>query len=287
MRSVDEPIRLDLDYIQDPHTVADLMRPEGPVRPAIMPRGLRVWLVTSYADARALLADPRVSKDYRKAQPLFQRRASTPDRPAAYFTESLVAHMLNTDPPDHTRLRKLVNKAFTARTVAGLRPRIEQITGELLDEMARADTVDLRESLAFPLPITVICELLGIPEKERDTFRDWSTVLVSSLPGEEIRDASSKMAEYLTGLIAAKRAAPAEDLLSGLVHATDEGDQLSETELVSMAFLLLLAGHETTVNLIGNGVLALLRNPEQLAALRADPGLLPNAVEEFLRYEGR
>jgi cytochrome P450 len=281
---VDEPIRLDLDFIQDPHTAMELIRAEGPVRQTIMPRGLRVWLVTGYSDARALLADARLSKDHRGAQPVFDRQVNATGGVSGAFAQTLAAHMLNSDPPDHTRLRKLVNKAFTARTISRLRPRIEQITTGLLDDMS--GTVDLLESLAFPLPMTVICELLGIPDDDKEDFHSWSGTLVSASPTEEIERASSEMSRYLLTLVEKKRRAPTEDLLSDLVYASDEGDQLSEVELVSMIFLLLVAGHETTVNLIGNGVLALLRHPDQLAALRADPSLVPNAVEEFLRYEG-
>ncbi len=283
-QATDELVRLDLDFIQDPHTAMELLRADGPVRQAIMPRGLRVWLVTGYADARSLLADPRLSKDYRAAGALFDRQLTATGGVSSGFTQSLAAHMLNSDPPDHTRLRKLVNKAFTARTVARLRPRIEEITAGLLDDMS--GTVDLLEAFAFPLPITVICELLGIPDDDKDDFRSWSGTLVSASPAEDVDRASSEMSRYLLSLVEAKRAAPGDDLLSDLVHVSDEGDKLSEVELVSMIFLLLVAGHETTVNLIGNGVLALLRHPDQLAALRADPSLVPNAVEEFLRYEG-
>jgi cytochrome P450 len=195
--------------------------------------------------------------------------------------------MLNSDPPDHTRLRKLVNKAFTGRTVARLRPRVEAITAELLDALAGQERADLVPSFAAPLPITVICELLGVREEDRAEFAGWSKTLLSAaaLP-EEMQAAAQNMLTYLTGLIAQKRAEPAEDLLSDLVHASDDGDSLSEPELVSMAFLLLVAGHETTVNLIANAVLALLREPEQLARLRAEPELLPGAVEEFLRFDG-
>ncbi|WP_020421854.1 cytochrome P450 [Amycolatopsis sp. ATCC 39116] len=288
MRVVDEPIELDDDIIQDPHALYRALREEGPVRPAIMPRGLRVWLVSGYAEAKALLADPRLSKDANRAQELFQMRLTATggtggDDPSGSL---LRHHMLNSDPPDHTRLRKLVNKAFTARTVAALRPRIEQITDELLDAVAARGRVDLLDAFAYPLPITVICELLGIPEEERGDFREWSNTLLNSGPADDFHDAARSMAGYLTALVAAKRAAPTQDLLSDLVHVSDEGDQLSPEELVAMAFLLLVAGHETTVNLIGNSVLALLRHPDQMAALRADPSLLPGAVEEFLRFEG-
>jgi cytochrome P450 len=285
MRLVDEPIKLDHDFFRDPHAAYAWLRTEAPVCPAIMPRGLRVWLVTSYADAKALLADPRLSKDNVRARELFQSRVTATGTGSA-FASSLAAHMLNTDPPDHTRLRKLVNKAFTARTVSRLRPRIEQIADELLDAVAATGEVDLLAALAFPLPITVICELLGVPAEDREKFRVWSNTIVSAALPEELQQASAALAAYLGALISAKRVGPTDDLLSGLVHVSDEGDQLSEVELISMAFLLLVAGHETTVNLIGNGMLALLRRPDQLAALRADPSLLPNAVEEFLRFEG-
>jgi cytochrome P450 len=280
------PILLDRDFIQDPHAATELLRAQGPARQVIMPRGLRVWLVTRYAEARAVLADPRLSKDSSRAHGLFERHSSAKGGVRAAFSRSLAAHMLNTDPPDHTRLRKLVNRAFTARTVSRLRPRIVEITDGLLEELARAGEADLLEAFAFPLPVTVICELLGIPGADRDRFREWSNVLVSAAGPERIGRASAEMAEFLTDLVAAKRAAPTEDLLSGLVHVCHEGERLGMAELVSMAFLLLVAGHETTVNLIGNGMLALLRHPDQLAALRRDPSLLPNAVEEFLRYEG-
>ncbi|TVT30319.1 cytochrome P450 [Amycolatopsis rhizosphaerae] len=281
---LDEPVQLDHDFIHDPHAVYAALRAEAPVRPAIMPRGLRVWLVTRYAEARELLADPRLSKDNQRAAELFRQRITATGQAA--FSSSLAAHMLNTDPPDHTRLRKLVNKAFTARTVSRLRPRIEEIADELLDEVAAAGTVDLLEAFAFPLPITVICELLGVPSTDRDRFRAWSNTIVSASTPERLHEDSTALAAYLAELIAAKRGKPTEDLLSDLVHVSDADDQLSEVELVSMAFLLLVAGHETTVNLIGNGVLALLRHPDQLAMLRSDPSLVPNAVEEFLRFDG-
>ena len=282
MRLLEEPIRLGLDFIQDPHSAYERLRVEAPVRPAIMPRGLRVWLVTGYADAKAALSDPRLSKDNTRARELFETQTAT----GSVFASSLAAHMLNADPPDHTRLRKLVNKAFTARTVSRLRTRIEQIADELLADVAAAGSADLLESFAFPLPITVICELLGIPGADRDSFRRWSNTIVSAATPEQLQQHSAEMAAYLAALVAAKRAHPTPDLLSDLTHVSDEGDRLSEVELVSMAFLLLVAGHETTVNLIGNGLLALLRHPGQLAALRADRSLLPGAIEEFLRFEG-
>ena len=274
------------DFAQDAHLFAELLRAEGPVLRAKMPRGLPCYLVTGFAEARSLLADPRLSKNSRRARELFEAKLPSGEAMQGGVGADLSFHMLNSDPPDHTRLRKLVNKAFTARTVARLRPRIEEITAELLDGLAGRETADLLPSFAAPLPITVICELLGVRTEDRTEFSAWSRTLLSASQPEEMQDAAGKMFGYLTELIAQKRAEPAEDLLSDLVHATDDGDALTEAELVSMAFLLLVAGHETTVNLIANGVLALLREPEQLARLRADPSLLPNAVEEFLRFDG-
>ena len=179
-----------------------------------------------------------------------------------------------------------MNKAFTARAVARLRPRIYEITDALLDDVAEAGTVDLLDAFAVPLPTTVICELLGVPAEDRHRFRAWLFSLLSGASPEEFRRDAMALTEFLSGLIADKRRTPGEDLLSELVHVSEQGDRLAEGELVPMAFLLLLAGHETTVNLIGNSVLALMENPGQLAALRADPSLLPNAIEEFLRFDG-
>ena len=276
---------LDTDFIQDPYSLYRRLRTEAPVREVRMPRGLKVWLVTRYADAREALADPLLHKDMRQARDLFDRH-TTGGAAVSTFGRELGAHMLNSDPPDHTQLRKLVATAFTMRRVELLRPRIEQITDDLLTGIAGQDRVDLVDDFAFPLPVTVICELLGVPQHDRDEFRAWSTALVSADDVEVVSKAAQDMAAYLTGLIAGKRDNPADDMLTALTQARDEGDdRLTELELVSMAFLLLVAGHETTVNLIANGVLALLRNPDQLAALRADPALLPGAVEEFLRFE--
>jgi cytochrome P450 len=274
------PVKLDTDFYQDPREVYALLRERGQVREVVQPTGMPGWLVTSYDDARALLADPRVSKDYRRAVELL------PPDAAGQFASPLRAHMLSTDPPDHTRLRKLVTKAFTSRTVEGLRPRIEQVATGLLNTMPAGGTVDLVGAYALPLPIVVICELLGVPVADRDRFRDWTLTFVADTTPEALDEATRQMAAYLAALIEDKRAHPGDDLASRLVQVSDDGDQLSSRELLSMLFLLLVAGFETTVNLIGNGVLALLRHPAQLALLQSDPALLPGAVEEFLRYEG-
>ncbi|GLZ42138.1 cytochrome P450 [Actinokineospora sp. NBRC 105648] len=281
----EDVLRLDEGFFQDPYALYDELRETGPVRQVLMPQGVYAWLVTRYADARAALADPRLSKDVAAAGTLMQTNREPGSRRPEFGGE-LAAHMLNMDPPDHTRLRKLVNRAFTARGIEPMRARVQQITDGLLDALAERGEVDLIAEFAFPLPMTVICELLGVPDADRESFRGWTSTVTSTAPFEQIQAAGMAMAEYLVKLLAHKRTAPGDDLLTALIETSEDGDRLSEVELVSMTFLLLLAGHETTVNLISNSVLALLRNPEQLAALRADPGLLPGAIEEFLRYEG-
>ena len=274
--------RLGEDYYQDPHAYFARMREEGPVTRVILPYGGSGWLITRYADVRAALADPRLHKDWAG------KLASSdwePDEVAAFLNR----HLLNTDPPDHTRLRRLVSKAFTARRVAGLRPRVDAIAASLLDSLgarlAAGETVDLIEGFAFPLPVTVICELLGVPVKDQDQFREWSHAIVADGGGQDaFRVAGEGMFRYFSELVAQKRAHPADDLVSALIDATDSGDSLNERELMSMLWLLLVAGHETTANLIASGALALLTNPAEMDRLRADPALLPGAVEELLRY---
>lgn len=282
---LDTPLRLDDTFFADPDALYRELRVERPVTRAVLPNGPTVWLVTRYADARQALVDPRLAKDARRIPELMARSASPP--PARAFAESLIQHMLNADPPDHTRLRKLVGKAFTMRAIARLRPRIEQLAAELADSMAAAGpAVDLLDEFAFPLPMTVICEILGVPQERRDEFRHWSNTLLSGAPDEERGAAAMAMAAFLAELVASKAAQPQEDILSDIVRASEDGDTLSPGETTAMAFLLLVAGHETTVNLIGNGMLALLRHPDQFARLREDPELVRNAVEEFLRYDG-
>ncbi|MGE3256863.1 cytochrome P450 family protein [Pseudonocardia sp.] len=282
---LDTPVRLGEAFLADPDALYRELRAERPVARAVLPNGPTVWLVTRYADVRQALNDPRLAKDARRIPELMARTESAP--PARAFAESLVQHMLNADPPDHTRLRKLVGKAFTMRAIARLRPRIEELAGELADAMeAAGPTVDLLDAFAFPLPMTVICEILGVPRDRRDEFREWSNTLLSGAADEERGAAALAMAGFLAELVADKAAHPGEDILSDIVRASEDGDSLSPGETTAMAFLLLVAGHETTVNLIGNGMLALLRHPDQLARLREDPELVRNAVEEFLRYDG-
>ncbi|WP_328394228.1 cytochrome P450 family protein [Nocardia sp. NBC_00416] len=280
-----QPLQLDRSFFDDPAALYRGLRVERPVVRAIGPSGLQFWMITRYADARAALNDARMIKDADRIPGSFTRDGEAPQ--ARVVTESLVRHMLNADPPDHTRLRKLVGKAFTMRAIARLRPRIEEIATELADGMdAAGPTVDLLDHFAFPLPMTVICEILGVPQDRRDEFRTWSNTLLSGGPDHERAGAARAMSTFFAELIDDKSAHPGEDMLSDIVRAAEDGDSLSRSETMAMAFLLLVAGHETTVNLIGNGMLALLRNPEQRSRLHSDPDLVPNAVEEFLRYDG-
>ncbi|QHA09967.1 cytochrome P450 [Streptomyces broussonetiae] len=271
LREFDEALR------EDPHPVYARLRRQGPVHRVRFPGwDDDAWLVVGYEAARAALADPRLAKDTSKIGVTVMEREMVGD------------HLLATDPPQHTRLRALVTRAFTMRRVEQLRPRIQQITDDLLDEMLPAGRADLIGSLAYPLPITVICELLGVPDMDRAEFRKMSTEVVAPSAAQGADDAVVRLGAYLTELIEDKRCAgPTDDLLSDLLRTTaEDGDRLSARELRGMAFLLLIAGHETTVNLIGNGIHALLTHPDQLSALRGDMGLLDGAVEEMLRYEG-
>ncbi|KQX12442.1 cytochrome [Streptomyces sp. Root431] len=264
------------DFTANPYPYYAKLRDSGPVHEVRMPDGFQFWLVVGHEEGRAALADPRLAK----SPSVIGVRPPEED--------VIGVHLLGADAPDHTRLRRLVAGVFTGRRVEALRPRIERLTQDLADAMEPAGRADLVESYAFPVPITVICELLGVPAEDRDTFRHWSNELVA--PGDEqgLLSALEGFGGYLDALIEDKRAAgPADDLLSGLLAARDEdGDRLSGPELRAMAYLLLIAGHETTVNLIANTVRNLLTHPEQLAALRADPGLLDGAIEESLRYDG-
>lgn len=280
MKEVVELAALVPDFTSDPYPHYAALREQGPVHRVRLPEGREVWLVVGHEEVRAALTDPRLKRDW----------SSVPGQAISSATAPLFTSMLTSDPPVHTRLRRIVTKAFTARSVEALRPRVQQITDELIDAMldgAADGRADLVEALAFPLPMTVICELLGVPDLDRAQFRRWSQELVSGNGLAGTGEVNAAVARYLVQLIEDKRRAPGEDLLSELIRTTDEdGDRLSPDELVGMAFLLLIAGHETTVGLIANGVLALLRHPDQLAALRADFGLLDNAVEEMLRYDG-
>jgi cytochrome P450 len=279
-RHITTPDFADQEFLADPYPVYDRLRELSPVQEVTLPGGMPAWLITRYDDARDALNDLRLSKETIRIG--HQNKFPFGDVP-------MHEHLLQKDPPRHTRLRKLVAKAFTPRRAEQMRSQIEQMTGELLDALAGRDRIDLIQEFAFPLPFMVICALLGISVGQRAEFRRLAIDLMSSPPGttpEQIREQAVAFEQFLRALIAEKRASPGDDLTSALVAVRDADEgQLTETELVSMEFLLLLAGYETTVNLIGNGVYALLRYPDQMAALRADPALLEPAIDELLRYE--
>ncbi|MEU1300861.1 cytochrome P450 family protein [Streptomyces shenzhenensis] len=266
--------------LDHPYDVYRRLRDSAPVHRITGPDGTPAWLVTRYDDVRDALADPRLSLDKRHATAGTYKGFSLPP--------ALDANLLNMDPPDHTRVRRLVGRAFTPRRVQGLRAPIRRTADTLLDALGPHGSADLVAAYAAPLPITVICDLLGIPDRHRLDFRVWTDSLVAPDPArpEAGKEAVVALLEYFTRLLRDKRAEPGDDLLSDLIAVRDDGDRLSEDELMSLAFLILFAGYENAVQLIGNAVLALLSHPDQLAALRRDPGLLPGAVEEFARYEG-
>jgi cytochrome P450 len=249
-----------------------------------MPNGGHAWLITRYHDADMVLRDERFVKNVRN---VFPPEALVP-MPVSGFT-FLSRHMLNMDVPDHTRLRSLINLSFTPRLVERWRGRILEITNALLDAVQDQGEMDLIDQFAFPLPIIVISEMLGVPAEDRLQFRTWSNLVVESSGNPDRGNVSESLlafSRYLRTLIEKKRQFPADDLLSQLISAEMQGDTLSEEELVSMLFLLIIAGHETTVNLISNGILALLEHPEQMDVLKQRPALIKTAIEEFLRYRG-
>ncbi|MFD8811423.1 cytochrome P450, partial [Streptomyces sp. NPDC059627] len=268
------------ELLADPYAGYARLREAGPVHRVAGTDGLPAWLVTRYEDVRQALADPRLSLDKANAKPGGYRGLALPP--------ALDANLLNMDPPDHTRVRRLVSRAFTPRRIALLREPVRRTADALLDAMAPLGRADLIDAYAAPLPIAVICELLGVAEEDRTDFRSWTDALVVPDPArpERAKEAVRALLAFFARLLARKRAEPADDLLSAMIAVRDEEDRLSEDELMSLAFLILFAGYENTVHLIGNATLALLRNPAQLAALRADPDRLGPAVEERARIDG-
>ena len=264
------------------------MREQDPVYLQVFPDGFRMWFITGYDEVEMILRDhKRFVKNLRNAWP--PERVATLPTPSP-LEELLNNHMLNIDPPDHTRLRALINKAFTSRMVGQMQERVQQVADELLDQVQSRGHMELIDEYAFPLPIVVIAELLGAPSSDRDRFRVWSDAFIGEPENQEeagqMMNLMADFTDYLRALFDERRARPQADLISALIEAEEAGDKLSEAELFSMVILLIVAGHETTVNLISNGVLALLQHPDQMAALRADPSLMPAAVEEFLRFDG-
>ena len=277
---------LDPAFKANPYPTYAALRSAAPVHRVTLPEGQSVWLITRYDDVVTVLKDDRFVKDWRNAKTP-EQIVQIPHQ--AEVLAKLDHNLLKLDPPDHTRLRALVHKAFTPHLVAGLRDRIQTIADTLLDAVQAKGKLDLIADYAFPLPIIVIAELLGVPAEDRDKFRAWSDMAVSTTSYAEVEKTASAMLDftaYLGVLFEARRAAPQDDLISALVLSEEVGDKLTEDELFAMVYLLLVAGHETTVNLIGNGTLALLQHPDQLARLKADPTLIESAIEELLRYDG-
>jgi len=273
-------------FTENPYPQYAAMRATDPVH--LTP--LEFWVLFNYEDIARFLKDPTLSVEDANARPtaidqiIIDAVGDRADRGSHT--------MLNLDPPDHTRLRKLVTKAFTPRVVENLRPRVQALVDEMLDDAGKRGEMDLIADFAFPLPFAVISEMLGVPTKDGDKLRAWSGLIVRSLEpivdttlAVAIADASDKMYEYVGEMIERKRKEPADDLLSALIAAEEQGDVLTDDELQEQVLLLYVAGHETTVNLIGNGVLALLNSRDQLEQLRADASLMPNAVEEMLRFD--
>lgn len=262
----------------DPYPLYRQLRASEPVQ---WNPHLELWTLTRYADVAAALREPRLSADRTRADRFYR----PPGR-------EIYRSMLMLDPPDHTRLRNLVNKAFTPATVARLRPRIQALVDGILDQAAGRGRLEVIAELAYPLPVTVIAEMLGVPPADYQIFKMWSATLVASLDplrAGEVRDqafeARDALAQYLSGVVEQRRQQPGEDLISALLAVEHQGEVLTHRELLVMCNLLLVAGHETTVNLIGNGLQALLAHPEQLQLLQREPGLIESAVEELLRFD--
>jgi pimeloyl-[acyl-carrier protein] synthase len=268
-----------VQFREDPYPLYRYLHAAAPVQWNAV---LDAWTLVRYADVVASLTDTRFSAD--------RTLQAEADALEGY---ELAKSMLVSDPPDHTRMRALVQKAFTPRMIEQLRPRIVSIVDDLLDRIAeRQGRFDVIADLAYPLPVVVIAELLGVPPEDREIFEEWSALLAASLDPlvsadlmQRVTQARDALDAYLRGIIAERRREPKSDLISALVAVEERGDVLSEPELVVMCTLLLIAGHETTVNLIGNGLLALLQHPDQLAKLKDSPQLIGTAVEELLRFD--
>lgn len=280
----------DPGFRRDPYPFYRRLREEAPLfkGPFDMP------VLSRYADCAAMLRHPQASSDARKSANYDEFLAlQAPADREQQIMENMQTFLF-LDPPDHTRLRGLVSQAFTPRVVEELRPRIELLVDELIAAIEPRGSTDLIPDVAYPLPVTVISDMLGVPAADRETFHAWSRELASALdpsinvPPEVIerrQQAALAFVEYFRELIAERRASPRDDLLTKLIAAEEAGDKLTESELLSTCILLLVAGHETTVNLIGNAMLALVRHPDQMMRLRAEPSMIRQAVEEALRYD--
>src|SRR3954454_4275477 len=276
------------DYDRDdPYPLFARVQAYDPVHQVTLADGHRAWLIVRHAEAKAALSHAGLSKDMLAALAT-DGAVVAEGLPGPTFAR----HMLSVDPPDHSRLRRLVSSTFTPRRVEELRPRVQELIDDLLDDIAAQGPdarVDLVAAFAFPLPFAVICELLGVPEQDRlELGRGLTALLVPTHTAEEFaraKEASDRVVAMLEALVAGKQQRPGDDLVSGLITARDGDERLSTQELLSTIFQLIVAGHDTTASFIGNAVVALLTHPDQLAALRADPEMLPAAVEELLRYD--
>ena len=283
------------ECVADPYPAYAWFREHAPVQCLTQPDGLEIWFVSAYEHARAALADPRLAHHLGHARGAMARAGIELSEDRIAFN---AAHLVHSDPPDHTRLRGLVNRAFTPVRVERLRPRVQDITDRLLDAIECRTEVDLVEALNHPLPVMVICELLGVPSEDRGTFRVWSEAAVTPDYAKDApltkAEGNARLREYLAALVGRRReelrdvASSDEqpDLLRALVAACDDEGRLTESEVVAMTYILLIAGHESTVNFLGNAMLALLRAPELFRQLRDSPELIRHAVDEFLRYDG-
>ena len=276
------------DFEANPYPTYATMQHDDPIYRHEWPDGGITWLVTRYEDAELILKDhKRFVKNYRNCLTPAEQAELSPESDLHQLIDN---HMLNLDPPDHTRLRALVNKAFTPRMINQLESRVRTIADDLIDRVRDQGEMDLIDDYAFPLPIIVIADLLGLPAQDRERLRAWSNAFIGPIHNEnEYQHFAELMLEftsYLAKLFAERRQQPRDDLITALVQAEEAGDKLTEAELSSMVVLLIVAGHETTVHLIGTGMLALLQHPQQLDQLRNDPSLMEAAVEELLRYDG-
>ena len=274
----------------DPYPIYARLRARMPVQRITLSGKQTAWLVTRYDDVLEMLKGKHFAKDRLNALPP-EQTAKQPWVPK--FVKPLMRNMLDVDAPDHTRLKALVHMAFTPRIIERMEQRIQSLADELLDKALSRGQMDLIRDYALPIPTTIIAEMLGVPAKDNHKFTRWSSAIVAiESPSPRIWDMAKALPhlvaflKYIRRLIRAQAAAPQDNLIGALVQAEEAGAQLDEDELVAMVFLLLVAGHETTVNLIGNGTLALLNNPDQMERLVKDPGLIESAVEELLRYDG-
>ena len=277
---------LDHSFIQQPFPVYEKLRAEEPVHRLLLPSGHVAWMVTRYEDAVNILKDGRFVTGV-----LDDRNDEMEERLPPHQT-IISRNLISVGPEDHRRLRRLIQKAFTPRMIERLRGRIVEISDELLDKIQAGNTrkFDLIEDYAFPLPIIVICEMLGVPLKDQDKFRAWSNTIMESVSNPQMNQESDEVmkafVDYLQELITERRNHIQQDLISDLISIEEEGDKLTEQELYALVFVLIIAGHETTVNLIGNGMLALLEHPQQKQLLMDHPDLIQAAVEEVLRFNG-